>query len=84
MYGLIKVQYRIEDNVFYLDITIPTNSWATVYLPTTDVKSITESGAHISKVEGVQILRVEKDNVILNVRSGNYSFRSILPTTGLE
>ncbi|MGC9013990.1 MAG: family 78 glycoside hydrolase catalytic domain [Thermoproteota archaeon] len=78
MYGLIKVQWLTENNNFHLDITIPANSWATVYLPATDIKSITESGAHISKVEGVQILRVKKNNIMLNVKNGSYSFQSIL------
>ena len=66
-YGIITVSWKQEASAFILDVTIPPNSTATLYLPD---GAITESGRR------VRAQRVEGDRAIVNVESGIYHFRS--------
>jgi alpha-L-rhamnosidase len=44
MYGPIESAWRIENGKMHLDVEIPANTTAMIELPTTDAKSVTESG----------------------------------------
>jgi alpha-L-rhamnosidase len=44
MYGPIESAWRIENAKMHLDVEIPANASAMIELPTTDPKSVTESG----------------------------------------
>ena len=59
-----------------MDVTIPPNTTATVYVPAKDSKSVTESGKQAAKAEGVKFLRMEKDRAVYEVSSGCYRFCS--------
>ena len=59
---------------FSLDVTIPANTTATVYMPARDAASITEGGKPLAQVQGVKLLRMEGDRAVLAVDSGNYQF----------
>ncbi len=73
--GPIESAWRIEDGAFMLRVAIPANTTATVYLPTSDVASVTEGGAPVRDAEGVGAVRVEDGHVVLSVASGAYDFR---------
>jgi hypothetical protein len=49
-----------------------------VYVPTRDVKSVTESGIDIRHAAGVTLLAAEKRSAVLKVQSGRYTFSSKL------
>ena len=57
-------------------IEIPANTTATVYIPTSDAASITESGKPIKSVDGVSFLKTEGNRAVFEVGSGCYSFQS--------
>jgi alpha-L-rhamnosidase len=76
--GPITSDWKIADNKFTLNIAIPPNTTATVYVPTTDAKSVTESGKLPDQAKGVKFLRVEKGNAVFAVESGRYAFVSEL------
>jgi hypothetical protein len=57
-----------------LQITIPPNTTATVYVPATDVAAITESGRPATDAPGVTFLRLEEGAAVFSVGSGNYHF----------
>ena len=78
MYGMIASSWRIADGKFSLDVTIPTNTTATVYVPTENPDSVQEGGVPASKAEAVQLLRIEDSNVLFEVDSGRYRFVSKL------
>ena len=61
-----------------MDITIPVNTTATVYLPAKDVTKIKEGGDDISSAKDVQFVKMENGSAIIIVGSGNYSFESKL------
>ncbi len=73
--GRIVSAWRVEDGAFSLHVTIPANTTATVYLPTSNIAAVTEAGAPLKDVEGVEALRVEAGRVVLAVGSGAYDFR---------
>jgi alpha-L-rhamnosidase len=59
-----------------MDVTIPVNTTATVYVPAKDEASVTESGLPAERAEGVKFLRMENGAAILEVGAGTYRFGS--------
>ena len=78
VYGKIATDWKIEDGTFNLDVTIPANTTATVYVPAEDIDAITESGGRISEAKGIQFLRIEQGCAVFAVGSGQYEFVSKL------
>ena len=74
--GKIVSDWRIEDGSFYLNVIIPANSTATVYLPAGNVKSVTEGGRPADTSDGVRFVRMEERAAVYRVDSGNYLFAS--------
>ncbi|TWU19251.1 Bacterial alpha-L-rhamnosidase [Allorhodopirellula heiligendammensis] len=72
--GTICSDWKIDDGKFVLNVTIPANTSATVFLPTDDTHSITESGKPLAEHSHVQLLRHEDGNAVLAVASGKYQF----------
>ncbi|EGF24665.1 glycoside hydrolase family 78 protein [Rhodopirellula baltica] len=72
--GTIRSEWKMVDGKFHLNVTIPANTTATVYLPTNDANSITESGNALADTANVRILRRETNVVALTVHSGSYEF----------
>ena len=73
--GTIKVSWKKEENILTMDITIPENTKAKVYIPTKDKKTITEGNRNISLVKEITWLPKIGDDVVLLVPSGNYHFK---------
>ena len=74
--GPITSEWKIADNKFTLNIAIPPNTTATVYVPATDAKSVTESGKPADKANAVTFLHIEDGRALFRVGSGKYSFVS--------
>lgn len=62
-----------------LDVTIPANADATVYIPTRDPQSVTEGGKSPARAEGVTFVGIEGDNAVYRIGSGRYRFTAPLP-----
>jgi len=74
--GQIAIGWKIESGSFLLNLVVPPNTSATVYLPTTDSSKIQESGRGIPESIGVQFVRAENGTAIIEVGSGTFHFRS--------
>jgi len=74
IHGPIVSNWRLEDDTFYLDVEIPVNTSASVFLPAEDAKSVTEGGQPADQAEGVTFLRMDQGKAVYRVESGNYSF----------
>jgi alpha-L-rhamnosidase len=72
--GRIVSDWRLENGLFHLNITIPTNTTATVYVPAKDAKSVAEGDQRADKAESVNFLRMENGAAVYRVGSGSYSF----------
>jgi alpha-L-rhamnosidase len=77
--GKIISDWRIKGDTFALNVTIPANTTATVYVPAKNIASVTESGKPASQAEAVSLLRMGRDSAVFAVGSGSYKFVSKLP-----
>jgi alpha-L-rhamnosidase len=64
-----------------MDVTIPGNTTATVFVPAKDAAAVTESGKPADKADGVKFLRMENNVAVYAVGSGTYQFQSTMPET---
>jgi alpha-L-rhamnosidase len=78
-HGLIVSNWKRENGKLNLDVTIPANTTATVYVPAKDATGVTESGKTIDQAEGVKFSRMEKGMAVYEVGSGTYHFQSAHP-----
>ena len=76
VHGLIVSNWQIEDGKLTLEVSIPANTTATVFVPTSEASSITESGKPVAKSPGISFLREENGAAVFTVGSGNYAFKS--------
>jgi alpha-L-rhamnosidase len=79
-HGLIKSAWKKQDGRFQWGITVPCNSTATVYVPTANRKTVTESGADIASAEGVRFIETTGSYAVYEIGSGNYRIESELGT----
>jgi alpha-L-rhamnosidase len=73
--GEIVARWRVQ-NGLVLEITIPANATAIVYVPTTDFRQVKESGSPATQAVGVRFLHVEDGCAVFSVGSGSYQFTS--------
>ncbi len=76
--GLIASRWKRTAEDFQLDVTIPPNTRATVYVPASSAAGITESGQPLARSKGIKFERIEEGRAVLEVVSGTYRFRSRL------
>ena len=76
IHGRIASEWKLEGGRFSLNVTIPANTTATVYLPVGDASAITESGQDLARAPGLKLLRAEGGFVVLVAESGTYRFET--------
>ena len=74
--GTIKSAWKKQNGFLELNITVPANSVAIVYIPTKQLKSITEKNKRVAGNKHFNFLRMEGDAAVFEIGSGDYSFRS--------
>ena len=77
-YGHIVSNWKLETGNLILEVTIPPNTTATVFVPAKAAASVTESGKSMEKVVGIMFLRMENNAAVFEVGSGSYRFCSQL------
>ncbi len=78
MYGVIRSEWKRADGALELNITVPVNTTATVYVPASDAQTVTESGKPATTAQGVAFRSMENGYAVFAVESGTYSFRTTL------
>jgi alpha-L-rhamnosidase len=74
--GIIKSAWNKTPGLINMDITIPGNSTAIVYIPTRNIANITESNQKIENLNEIKFLRTEDSYAVYQVGSGTYHFKS--------
>lgn len=74
MYGYIKVDWKKSSNNFSLNVTIPVNTTAEIYLPAEQNSVVMEKEKAISTVSDIRFLRKENGYNVYAVGSGYYDF----------
>ncbi len=78
MYGTIASCVEARALNFTLDVTVPPNTTATVWVPAKSAAAVTESGKSAGHARGVNYMRSENGSAIFEVQSGVYSFKSAM------
>lgn len=76
LYGWIHSGWKISNNTFSWNISIPVNTTATIYIPSKNANSIKESERSISKIKGIKFIGMENGAAVYTIGSGKYSFLS--------
>jgi len=74
--GPIATDWQLSWGSLHLDVTIPPNTVARVYVPASDPDAITEGGIPAHQAIGVEFLRMENNAAVYRVGSGRYRFIS--------
>lgn len=77
--GPIVSNWSRQGGRLTMDITIPPNTTATVYVPAENEMSVTESGRPAAKVPGIKFLGLGRGAAAYAVGSGTYKFSSLVP-----
>jgi alpha-L-rhamnosidase len=78
IHGLIATQWKHEGTNLTLTVTIPANTTARVWVPTSDPQAITEQGKPVAQVAGIQPAGNEAGAALFDIGSGTYEFHSTL------
>lgn len=73
-YGVIRSGWKIDGDNIQVDVEIPANTKATIWLPATDLEKITEKGKKLSSNKSLNIKGVDEGFFKIETGSGKYSF----------
>ena len=82
IYGTIGSSWRRKGETLTLEVTIPPNTTATVFVPAAEGAPVTEGGVAAAEAPGVEALGWENGAAVYRVGSGSYRFASSLAEAG--
>ncbi|HEY6082043.1 MAG TPA: alpha-L-rhamnosidase C-terminal domain-containing protein, partial [Chitinophagaceae bacterium] len=74
--GPIVSNWRINGQRFRLEVEIPANTTAEIWVPISKDGHITESGRPIAQVSGLKLLKTENNYAVVETGSGKYYFET--------
>ena len=77
LYGRIESNWKREGERVTMEVTVPANTTATVYVPANALAEVTESGRPLDETPGVRFVRMENGRVVLRLVAGEYSLLSV-------
>jgi alpha-L-rhamnosidase len=72
--GAIACRWKLDGRKFSLELTVPPNTSATVYVPTDDAAAVREGGIPASQAQGVRPAVARGGEAAFEVDSGTYVF----------
>jgi alpha-L-rhamnosidase len=75
-YGRISSSWKLDGKVLSYTASVPANTTATLYLPATDLTSVTEGGKRISNTGGIKFIKFDGKNAVYELKAGSYNFKS--------
>ncbi|WP_159471173.1 alpha-L-rhamnosidase [Dyadobacter sp. 3J3] len=75
-YGRISVQCEIKDNMTEMNVEIPVNSSAVIYIPSPDPSKVTEGDKPVSGQQGIVFVEQKDGKSIFKIGSGSYRFKA--------
>ncbi|MEO8412358.1 MAG: family 78 glycoside hydrolase catalytic domain [Ginsengibacter sp.] len=75
-YGTLSSGWKVDNDTIVMDVDIPVNTTATVYVPAKDEASVSESNKPVSVSKDIQVTGTEDGYVVLTMGSGKYHFIS--------
>jgi len=77
-FGRIVSSWKRHGDKLTMNVTIPANTTATVYVPAKSAKVVTESGRPIANANGVKLIHAGDGVAVFDVNAGKYEFQSDL------
>jgi alpha-L-rhamnosidase len=77
-YGRIVSNWKRAGDKLTMEVTIPANTTATIYVPTKDVNTVTEAGQPVAQAKGVKFIGMKAGAAVYTVGAGTYQFSSTL------
>ncbi len=74
MYGRISSAWKIDGKTLAYRATVPANTTATLYLPTSSAASVKEGATDARSANGVAFVTYENGKAVYTLKSGNYAF----------
>lgn len=74
IHGRVSVDWRLTGEAFHIQLVLPANTSALVYIPATEPGRVRESGRPADESECVQLVEKGEGYVVYRVLSGSYSF----------
>ncbi|MCX6877434.1 MAG: family 78 glycoside hydrolase catalytic domain [Verrucomicrobia bacterium] len=79
IHGRIVSNWKRDGDKLTMEVSIPINTTATVYVPANDAAGVTESNKPAAEAAGVKFLRMESGAAVYELGSGSYRFQSAVP-----
>ena len=73
-YGTVSNSWKIDADKFMMDVEIPSNTKADVFIPANNVSLITENNRAVSQVDDIKFSGMENGYAIMEIGSGQYHF----------
>jgi alpha-L-rhamnosidase len=74
LYGPIISNWKKDKGQFNWKVTIPANTTATIYIPTSDPASVKEGGQLVKGVKGIKYKGLDQGSVVYEIGSGTYEW----------
>jgi alpha-L-rhamnosidase len=74
MYGRIGSAWKTDGKTLTYRATVPANTTATLYLPTSSAESVKEGAADARSANGVAFVKYESGKAVYTLKSGSYTF----------
>ena len=74
MYGRISSAWKVDGTTLTYRATVPANTTATLYLPTSSAESVKEGASDARRANGVTFVRYENGKAVYTLKSGTYRF----------
>jgi alpha-L-rhamnosidase len=78
-YGRLSSGWKVEKNKILMNVEIPANAKATVYVPAAGANAVTENEGALAAAKGLQVMGAEDGYVVLQLGSGIYHFSAAKP-----
>ena len=78
-YGLISSHWKTDGNRLVLDVEIPANTTAKIYIPSSGADAITENNKPVASQKEIKIIGKQGEYVVVETGSGKYSFSTASP-----
>jgi alpha-L-rhamnosidase len=78
MYGTIGSGWKKEGRNFSMEVTIPPNTTAEVWIPAGPDSAIKEGDRNVQDAKDIRYIKTDNGYFVVQVGSGNYKFSSTL------
>lgn len=75
-YGTVSSGWKVDNGKVQLDVDIPPNTTATVFIPADQAEGVMENGKPLASAKDIKMTGAEKGYVVVKIGSGKFRFAS--------